>query len=106
MTAYTFTLAGDVPIPVGAQMLIRYPNQITVNSVFTGCQLSNKYPETQCIFGDGTNTVTITEVTNVVIAPGTMFQVTLYGLINSQFAAATDSFTFEVRTRKGNAVMQ
>jgi hypothetical protein len=40
--------------------------------------------------------VTITDVNEVPLKAGTVLSVTLQGLINSQFAAETDSFTFKV----------
>jgi len=40
-------------------------------------------------------------VTSTQIEAGSVFSVTLYGLINSKFALATESFIFEVKTERG-----
>jgi hypothetical protein len=44
-------------------------------------------------------------VTDVQIEAGTVFTVTLYGLMNSKFAKATDSFEIEILTETGNQVL-
>ena len=44
-------------------------------------------------------------MTDVQIEAGAVFSVTLYGLINSKFAKATDTFELEILTETGNQVL-
>ncbi len=67
--------------------------------------LANKYLDTTCEFKTDKSTITITKVTGTQIEAGSSFWVTLYGLVNSKLAAATDTFSFEVKTEKGGQVM-
>lgn len=83
MTAFTFRFTSDVLIPAEAQILITYPQEITVNNSFTGCSLSNKNPNTQCNFNTDSNLVTITQVNDVPLNAGTVLSLTILGLINS-----------------------
>ena len=106
MTAFTLTFrSADTPIPRNAVIEITYPDQITSDQRFTGCLLSNKNPSTRCEFDPNKNFMTISNVTDVQIEAGTVFTVTLYGLINSKFAKATDSFEIEILTDTGNQVL-
>ncbi len=92
MTAFVIRFRESVPIPVNAQIQIDYPPQITENSIYTGCQLSNNYTFTSCTFNTVSQTIIIKNVTDVLIEANTQFQITLYGLVTSMKAAATQSF--------------
>jgi len=106
MTAITLTFrSDDTPIPADAVIEITYPDEITADERFTGCLLSNKDPETFCEFDLNKNFVNITHVTDVQIEVGTVFSVTLYGLINSKSAQATSTFTIYIKTSTGNLVL-
>ena len=50
-------------------------------------------------------TILVTDVTEVTIAAGALMQLTLYGMINSLYAAPTDTFTFDVLTSDGSEIM-
>lgn len=65
--------------------------------------MSNKDPFTACVFNS--TTIVVTDVTEVTIAAGALMQLTLYGMINSLYAAPTDTFTFDVLTSDGSEIM-
>ena len=49
----------------------------------------------------GNHWILMTEVTDADLLPGTTFQITLNGLVNSLYAATTDSFTLLTKTEDG-----
>ena len=73
MTAFTFTFVVDIRIPPNAKIVVKYPPQITANPIYTGCQLSNKNPDTACDFDTDKQQVVITAVTSTNIEAGTIF---------------------------------
>eukprot|EP00347_Sterkiella_histriomuscorum_P022324 403330882 len=97
-TAYTITFRLENSMPAQARVKIVYPDQITANSTAFACTVSQFGANPQCSIDTAKNLIIIRNATQTTLEAGTTYTITLQGLINSKFAAETDSFQIETQT--------
>ena len=78
-----------------------FPSQIGVNQTQLACSISNLLYAPTCNLNTQLSTITLVQVTPTNIIAGTVITVTISGLINSKFAAPTDSFQIYTMTQDG-----
>lgn len=103
MTPFTFTFTLENALPTSAQIEVRYPTQIDLDTSYLACVVSLGGTVT-CTADTKSRKILASSVNTYPIAQGTNYTLTVYGLINSKYAAATDSFYIQTMTSAGNQI--
>ena len=97
VTTFLLSFQSVHSIPIGGIVKITYPEQIGIDQNTFGCTV-NIATSPSCTYDTATRTITVSNAFTNTLAAGGSVEITLNGMINSEFAAATASFSIETFT--------
>ena len=98
---YSISLISNQELEVDSIAEIIVPSQLSIDNDSFGCRVNTRPTEdtVNCTYDETARKITIPEINTVYLQPGTHIEIDLYGIINSLYAAATDSLEVSLFTQ-------